>query len=390
MQEVSGKRALSGESRYNKGFEGVYDQLPKGDWSMPVRDAVVQQVECQDPKDVLLLKTMFPEYIKEDTSVFRLERGKRITRIGNVESVAGNTGAYRTNTGDISDRVGEGVIGISDADIIEENDAQADIVTKYVFGPAKYHAILASRKELGLSIDYFTRNGQKGERQDFRYRHRQKEGVAGVWTSKKYVSEAVDALHEYDLCLKSNSVGDLKKVVAIARKYFTKEAQSEAQHKIAKRSYELLVKRGDLKSLSAVSMIADRYLQGKEATAAHNYVEFCRRKEAVRLVGAAKKGKLDHDTGRHVYAQLVRMDDPALVSHAVDIARIYISEKIAAKTAVFRDNLIELKRKREGSGVRRKAEGSGVTHLPKQIPDLMLYPKQPPRPILRAYGASAA
>ena len=397
MQGVNSERALSKGIRYNEGFEGIYDRMPRGDWSMPVKDRAIQRVECEDPRDVMILRTMFPGYIKEDTPVFRLENGKKVTRIGSVASVSANTAIREVKANEISDTVDDEVIELTDADIVEDLNIEENIVTRCIYCPAEHHELLATRKELGLSVDYFTRKDKKGERQDFRYRQRQKEGVAGTWVSKKYVSEAVDALHEYDRCMKSGSVHDLKVAVGIAKRYFTNEAQAEAKYRIVKRTYDVLIRRGDMKSLSTAAMLATRYLRGNESTTAVNYVNLCRRKEAVRLVGDAKQGKLDHDTGKHVFAQLVRMDDPDRIAEAVDIARIYISEEVAEKTAVHLNNVIELKRRKEASGIRRRPlSDSDVRARPRQIPAL---PPRPPvpksqqnvlRPILPAYGASAA
>jgi hypothetical protein len=213
-----------------------------GTWSVVDLNKPNQRLYCSDPSDVPRIRRVLRDELKDDTPVFCLVDGKE-SYLGEVKKVEEDSGRFSRK--EISDLIQtasgkEELIEVSDDDIVARLDEceTPGSIAKYNES-AELGKVFANSKELGLSIDYYTRRRKDGsEKHDFRYRKRDKEGVAGAWVSAAYVREAVAALDEYkSLLVEINKAkitsavgasdgwgwlrGKLKRVSDIAGKYMT-------------------------------------------------------------------------------------------------------------------------------------------------------------------------
>ncbi|MBU2561590.1 MAG: hypothetical protein KKD17_04785 [Nanoarchaeota archaeon] len=317
--------------------EGIGRYLPREDWILEGMHLGRPRATCADPRDAVRIKALVPGYCRDDTPVFSMRDGEVYRMLGNVASVAADQSVREVSydRSEISDIVAGSaeepvVLGGDDiVDVLGENDPKEK--TDRFNESAMFSSIFADRYELGLSIDYFKRTSRKGEvRHDFRYRRRQKEGVAGGWVSRGYVHEAVSALRQYDELVKSDNTSDLKKAAVIAVKYFTKEAKADAKSRIAKRYSEILVDKGDWQSLRKAKEVVNRHVKEGSREESLSVVEFCMEKEAIEISGWAASREVDYNTAVQAYAFLVKTGKPSNVMKAIGIAQVYVPQAVDA------------------------------------------------------------
>ncbi|MBW2972670.1 hypothetical protein KY359_06555 [Candidatus Woesearchaeota archaeon] len=203
-------------------------------------------------------------------------------------------GNYLNNVIDITERIATGISMTAKKGGIEEmleafGWKDTDKNRQRLEEVTGLDPLLCEREELGLNVDYYTRTDKSGgERVDFRYRKRQKEGVMGCWTSRKYVLEAVNALKRYDSLIKSEKWSDLKEAYSIAMKYFTDEAVEEVRKLFVEKTQP--------------------------------------------MVGPARSGTLDASSAKSLFSYLIVSKEPQNITIAYDIAKNYLPEAVVKET----------------------------------------------------------
>jgi len=303
--------------------EGSLDRAvsSSGNWYLglsPIRkDGIgrreITGIYCEDPSSVSEISSMFPEFFRETTPVFKVSKDNTVQRLGSLTQVLTSTMIAKDfveDKPDITDLFVDNseAIPIDTTELLDAYEFNAPKSKVEAFNECtRYELLFENRKELGLSVDYFK---DKHGKQQFRYRMKKKEGVLGGWTAAKYVREAVAALKEYDKLLDEGSWVSLRKAERIAEKYFTEKEK-----------------------YNALSMI-DKEL---------NY-------QATRLIGHARSGLLDDSIAKQVYSRLIMSKELTKIREAVYIAQKYLPAEIAKSTEEFYRN--KLRESCESAGLK--------------------------------------
>ncbi|MFC1742052.1 hypothetical protein ACFL3V_05950 [Nanoarchaeota archaeon] len=191
-----------------------------------------------------------------------------------------------------------------------------------------YEELFKEYKELGMNVDRFKVRGKD----QFRYRRRIKEGVAGGWVSGDFAMNAVEGLRTYLSIKDSKQLEDVNKTVEIAGNYFTKEHLA----KTVTSAYTTLLNNGDWKSLKAAKNIANKYLNGEEHKKLNAVVEFQLESKAKELAEGIEHGMgLKPDTAIQVYSKLITTRDRGNVKLALDVARHYLPGLVKTTTDFY-------------------------------------------------------
>jgi hypothetical protein len=218
-------------------------------------------------------------------------------------------------------------------------------------------------------------------KEQFRYRHRQKKGVAGKWISRDYVDKAVKALYRFDDLMNIGDLNCLKSAAGIAKMYFTDEARKDVEKKItdlarekfdridrqrlrerrtmrlgmrgrhaedcvaeavaALNTYDKLRRKGDWRSLKTAEKLSKEYFTETAHRKEMESIDGILGQMSVLVGEGIRDGrKADPNIAKQAYSHLIRTRDPYKVGLAVEIAENYISREIADRTNVFRNQLL--------------------------------------------------